>query len=108
MGYTLRKFCLKYNYDPGNLSKMERGFLAPPKDNKTLEKYADILGLEEGSDDWRELFDRASACRHEIPVDILEKDDVVNSLPLFFRTLRGEKLPEDKLREIIKIIRRGG
>ena len=31
LGLTLREFCLKHKLDPGNLSRMERGLLAPPQ-----------------------------------------------------------------------------
>lgn len=105
---TLRQFCLDNSIDPGNYSKMERGLLAPPSDKVHLEKYAAALGLKSGSEDWVELFDRASACRGEIPEEILKDTDLVNKLPLFFRTLRGEKVPKEKLKELAEIIRKGG
>lgn len=31
LGLTLRQFCEKHSMDPGNLSKIERGVLPPPK-----------------------------------------------------------------------------
>ncbi len=105
---SLRQFCLEHGFDPGNTSKMERGLLAPPASKESLAKYAGALGLEEGSDDWREFFDRAAACRGEVPVDILRDDALVQKLPLFFRTLRGEKVPREKLNEIMELIKRGG
>jgi transcriptional regulator with XRE-family HTH domain len=105
---SLRQFCLKNGFDAGNLSKMERGLLAPPSSTDLLSKYASALGLKEGTDEWREFFDRASACRGEMPIEILQDDELVQKLPLFFRTLRGEKVPEEKLDEIMKRIQRGG
>ena len=48
LGYTLRAFCKKYDYDAGNFSKMERGLLLPPIKEK-LEKLADALELISGS-----------------------------------------------------------
>jgi len=105
---TLRQFCLDNSIDPGNYSKMERGLLAPPSSKDQLEKYATALGLKNGSGDWVELFDRASACRGEIPEEILKDADLVNKLPLFFRTLRGEKVPKEKLKELAEIVRKGG
>ena len=105
---SLRKFCLAHGFDPGNISKMERGLLAPPGSKELLNKYVDALNLKEGSDEWREFFDRASACRGEIPIEILENDEVVKNLPLFFRTLRGQKVSKEKLDELVEIIRRGG
>lgn len=108
LNLSLRQFCLKNGFDAGNLSKMERGLLTPPSSPDLLNKYALALGLKEGTDEWREFFDRASACRGELPIEILQDDELVRNLPLFFRTLRGEKVPEDKLDEIVKRIQRGG
>jgi len=105
---SLRQFCLDNSFDPGNYSKMERGLLAPPAAPDLLAKYAAALGLREGTDDWIEFFDRASACRGEIPQEILSDDALVAQLPVFFRTLRGEKVSKEKLKELAEIIRRGG
>ena len=38
--FTLREFCNKFGYDPGNISKIERGLLKPPGRREKLEKYA--------------------------------------------------------------------
>jgi len=104
---SLREFCLKYGYDPGNISRMERGLLAPPRNREKLVEYANALNLVEDSDDWIEFFDLAYACRGEIPSEILKDEDLVKKLPLFFRTMRGEKLSDEKLKEIANIIRKG-
>ncbi len=58
---TLREFCLKHKLDPGNLSRMERGLLAPPQDREVLERYAKALEFKSGSDDWYTFFDLAAA-----------------------------------------------
>jgi transcriptional regulator with XRE-family HTH domain len=105
---SLRQFCLENSFDPGNYSKMERGLLAPPASAELLTKYARALGLKQGTDDWIEFFDRAAACRGEIPQEILSDEALVAQLPVFFRTLRGEKVPQVKLKELAEIIRQGG
>ena len=105
---SLREFCLKYGYDPGNISRIERGLLSPPRNKEKLAEYAMSLALIEDSEDWVEFFDLAYACRGEIPSEILEDEELVKKLPLFFRTMRGEKLSDEKLNEIANIIRRGG
>jgi len=105
-GHTLRQFCLNHGFDPGNISKLERGRLAPPKSREKLQEYARALGVEEGSGDWFEFFDRAAACSGEIPKDILSDEELVGKLPLVFRTLRGEKLSEKQMKELIETIRR--
>jgi len=103
-GKTLRRFCLENGFDASNLSKMERGLLAPPP-HETLEKYAKCLDIEEGSKEWYTLFDLAAAARGEIPSDILSDEELVAKLPLVFRTVRGEKVPRDQLDQLIEVIR---
>jgi transcriptional regulator with XRE-family HTH domain len=105
-GLTLRTFCQKYGFDPGNISKIERGLLAPPGSREKLEEYAAALGLKRGSDDWVDFFDRAAACKGEIPLEIMADEKIVNNLPLIFRTMRGKKVTDKKLDEIIDLIRK--
>ncbi|OGP67710.1 MAG: hypothetical protein A2W27_10860 [Deltaproteobacteria bacterium RBG_16_44_11] len=103
---TLRQFCLKYELDPGNISKIERGRAAPPSSRKILEKYASFLGIEENSDDWYEFFDLAAACSGKLPPDVMSDAQLVEKLPLFFRTIRGQKLDSKKLDELAELIRK--
>jgi len=104
---TLRQFCEKFGFDPGNISKLERGLLPPPQSKIKLEQYAQALGLRKGSSAWYEFFDLAAASRGQIPEEILADDKLVKKLPVLFRTLRGEKVPEEKLDELIETIRKG-
>lgn len=103
LGLTLRQFCEKHNLDAGNMSKIERGILPPPKD-EILKKYAKFLGLKEGSNDWYLFFDLAAAEAGRLPKELMEKD-VVARMPVLFRTLRGKKLSKDKLDKLIKLIK---
>ena len=105
-GLTLRAFCHKHGFDPGNLSKLERGVFAPPESDDKLAEYANALGLRRGGDAWYEFFDRAAAERGQIPTDILSDDEVVGKLPVLFRTLRGGKVDGNFLHELIERIRR--
>jgi transcriptional regulator with XRE-family HTH domain len=57
-GITLREMCRKVNYDPSNLSKIERGKIAPPADKKTLEVWARALGIKKGSKEKDDLYFR--------------------------------------------------
>jgi transcriptional regulator with XRE-family HTH domain len=102
---TLRQFCLQHSLDPGNLSKIERGLLSPPQNRKKLEEYAVSLQLKKVSDEWIEFFDRAAAEAGRIPADLLDDQGVVKKLPILFRTLRGQKVSEEKLNELIQKIR---
>jgi len=102
---TLRGFCLKHKFDPGNMSRMERGLLAPPQDREALERYAKALGLKSGGDDWYTFFDLAAAAKGRGPDELLEDQEVVAKLPLVFKTLRGKQLTERQLGELVKKIR---
>jgi len=103
-GMTLRRFCRRYGLDPSNLSKMERGLLPPPPP-ETLERYAECLGLKKGSDEWFALFDLAAVERGEIPPDIASDEAIVAKLPLVFRTIRGQKVPRERLDDLIRLIK---
>ena len=104
-GFTLRQFCLKYGYDPGNLSRLERGIYPPPQNRNKLKEYATCLGIKKGSPDWYTFFDLAAVESGKIPVEIMENEEVLDKLPLLFRTLRGEKVPDEKLNELIGMIK---
>ena len=104
LGITLREFCQKHNLDPGNISKLERGRLTPPKESK-LKEYAQYLGIDEGSDEWYEFFDLAIAESGRIPKELMEKD-LVEKLPILFRTARGKKPTKAELDEFVKFLKR--
>lgn len=105
-GQTLRQFCQEHNLDPGNISKIERGKIRPPTSHEILERYASYLKIEEGSDDWYNFFDYASACSGKIPADVMNDNKLVDKLPLIFRTLRGQKVPKEQLDDLAEFIRR--
>ena len=102
---TLRQFCANNYLDAGNLSRLERGLLPPPQSREKLQEYAKLLRIEQGSDDWFQFFDLAAAESGRLPVDILNDKEVIDKLPILFRTLRGQKVSEEKLDELIKKIR---
>ena len=102
-GLTLRGFCRIMKADPGNWSKIERGILPPPKSKKVLKEIAATLKLAEDSEDWHALFDLASISF--IPPDLLDDHSVVEKLPVFFRTLRGEKPAREELENLIRKIK---
>ncbi len=105
-GLSLREFCRRNGLDPGNVSKLERGRLAPPGDRAKLEKYARMIGIPEGSDEWREFVDLGTICAGRIPDEVLSDEELVKRLPLVFRTVSGGKLTEEQLDELIEKIRR--
>src|SRR5216117_4057688 len=87
----LREFCLENGYDPSNWSKIEREVLPPPRDEDTLRTWAKQLGLKQGSDDWLKFFDYAAVDSGRIPDYILKDQKLVAQLPVFFRTISGQR-----------------
>ncbi|MCJ7482084.1 MAG: helix-turn-helix domain-containing protein [Thermodesulfovibrionales bacterium] len=106
-GLTLRMFCKKASCDPANISRMERGLIPPPKGREILEKYAVALNLVEGSDEWYQFFDLAAADQGIVPSDIMADQELVKVLPVFFRTLRGQKPTKAEMVKLAEKIRNG-
>ncbi len=106
LGKTLREFCLEYGLDPGNISRLERGMMAPPQDPKKIEEYAGYLQIKKGSDLWYQFFDAGALESGKIPKDILEEKELVKKLPVFFRILRGKKATREALKELLEKIKR--
>ncbi len=103
---TLREFCLRHGFDPGNYSRVERGLFPAPQSTDVVEKYAVALGLKRGSDDWVQLFDAAAASRGQLPSDLLSDEELLRKLPVLFRTLRGSPVPAEKLDELVAKVRK--
>lgn len=103
---TLREFCKVNGHDPGNWSKLERGILYPPENKETLEEWAKQLGIKKGDSDWFEFMDLASLTRGKIPNDIINNEELMSKVPLFFRTIRGEKPTKEELKELLKFIKK--
>jgi transcriptional regulator with XRE-family HTH domain len=104
---TLRQFCREHKLDAGNISRLERGQLPPPQGRELLESYARLLRLKAGSDEWYTFFDLAAAETGRIPSELLEDEKVLDKLPILFRTLRGQRVPDEQLEELVRAIRKG-
>lgn len=105
LNLPLRQFCIANGYDAGNISKLERGLLAPPSAER-LRDYARALKLKPGTEECERFFDLAAVSRREIPEDIMADEDLVKRLPLVFRTLRGQKLDDTQLDALVDKIRK--
>jgi transcriptional regulator with XRE-family HTH domain len=105
-GFTLREFCRKFNLDPGNISKLERGMLPPPESKEKLGEYARALGLKKGSDEWYQFFDLAAASKGVIPHELLENEELVKSLPIIFRTFRSKRVSKKNVDDLIEKLRK--
>ena len=107
-GESLRSFCLKHNFDPGNISRIERGRHKPPTSEVKLRQLAVALNLNEQSPEWQQFFDLAAAEQGRVPRDLLSDDELVSKLPVFFRALRqiNGSDNDDDLRELADQLRR--
>jgi len=47
----------------------------------------------------------AAAAKGELPKDILDDSEVLNMLPLFFRTIRGKRPDDEKFRELCEFLK---
>ncbi len=103
---SLRQYCKLSEQDPGNVSRIERGKVSPPKNHRILSKMAQALKLEEGSDDWENFFYTAEISAGRIPQEILSNEEVLQKLPILFRKMGGQKLKPEELDRLIEIIRR--
>lgn len=71
-----------------------------------LEGIAKLLKLKKGSSDWRTFFDLAALSQQKIPDDVYENEKVVSALPVFFRTVRGEKPSDEELDMLYALLKR--
>ena len=73
LGLNLRAFCRRNGFDPGNISRLERGISPPPQAQQMLEALAKALKLKPGTYRWEQFIKLAT----------------VSQLPTFFRQLRN-------------------
>ncbi|HEY7326646.1 MAG TPA: helix-turn-helix transcriptional regulator [Gemmataceae bacterium] len=85
----LREFCRLNGFDPGNVSRIERGLAPPPLAEDVLQAYADSLKL--GGEERKGFFDLAAAETGRIPPELLEHKRTVDTLPRVFERLRGPR-----------------
>jgi transcriptional regulator with XRE-family HTH domain len=104
LGFTLRNFCKRYGYDPGNISKLERNIISPTIDQQKLEGYASSLKIPRDSVEWTMFFDLANTSKGTIPTDIRKDPQIFSFLPAFYRTVRGDKLDKRKINQLLKLL----
>lgn len=106
LGLTLRKFCELYNFDPGNISRLERNILPPTLDDEKLAGYATALKIKRDSEEWVLFHDFAHTAKGKIPNDIKNDKEVLDMLPAFFRTMRNRKVDRQKLEKLIELLKK--
>ena len=104
-GLTLRKASNLANYDPSNWSKIERGRISPPSNNKILNKWAEALGLTNAIE-IKNFISDAQVAQGLIPSDIMKEENITNYLPAFFRSIKKEKMTKKDIEELIKLIKK--
>ena len=103
-GITQQLLATKLGYVTNSyIADAEKGKFIPSK--KKLKKIAKVLNFGENTENWYTLMDLA-AITH-IPKELLSNQSIVDKLPVFFRTLRGQKPTRDELEELIKLIKEG-
>lgn len=107
LGFTLRSFCERFGYDPGNISRLERNILTPSVDENILKGYAKALQINEGTSEWVSFFDLAHLAKGTIPIDIRNNQQMMSILPAFYRTVRGKRLGKEKIKELVTLLNDG-
>lgn len=103
---SLRAFAEKAGMDPGNVSRLERGRMAPPEDSDVLDRIASALKFKKGTPDYERLMDVAATAKGRVPQDLLSNEEVMSKLPILFRTLRSKPLTGEQLEKLIDSIRK--
>jgi len=100
---SIREVCKLVSYDPSNWSKIERGLISPPSEEKTLKLWAKALKIK--GDEIQKFMDDASIAQGIIPSDILEKSEMLQLMPAFFRTVRNKKPTKEELDTLMNLIK---
>jgi transcriptional regulator with XRE-family HTH domain len=103
---TLREFCRNNKFDPGNISKLERNLMPAPISKEKRLEYAQALGIKEGSEEWLIFCDLAAASAGKIPDDIVSDKELLDALPVLFRSIRNKDIDEEDLKKIIKSVKK--
>ena len=83
---SLRSLAKRAGLDPAQLSKLERGHLAPPQQIESLQRLAKALELPDA--EFTRICDIADLENARIPRDLLDSAAVAKLLPLLMQALR--------------------
>ncbi len=96
---TLREFCRQYGYDPGNISRLERGRVSAPRSTATLDRYSGCLGLT-GAD--KEQFMTLAAISAKKIPEALTEQEFVAKLPLLLDIGKASKEDLEKFADWLR------
>lgn len=97
-----RDFCLSGGFDPVEVSKIERDEIVPPKKIDSLARYAHALKIVKGSQDWQRFF--ALAAQAKGRTCPMTKAELLEKVPVVFRTTKGRKVASHTLNALVEKI----
>lgn len=100
---SIREICKLTEYDPSNWSKIERGLISPPADRQILTKWGKVLKIKK--DELGQFIDEAQIAQGIIPDDMLDKKEMLELMPAFFRTVRNRKPTKEEIDRLIELIK---
>ena len=100
----LRAFAELIDWQPSNLSNLERGRTKPPADQQTIQDICDALGLAENDPRRARFFDLAA--RKGVPSDVAEAMKRQPGIPVLVRAVANRRLDDDKLRELAEYVKK--
>lgn len=100
---SIREVCKLVGYDPSNWSKIERGLISPPSDEKVLKVWAKELNVKK--ENIQGFMDNAQIAQGIIPDDILDRKEMLELMPAFFRTVRNKKPSKEEIDSLISLIK---
>jgi transcriptional regulator with XRE-family HTH domain len=107
---SLRKFCAKHGFDPGNISKLERGLMTPPRTEARLQRYVKALGIKRGSDQYNLLLRYAiaskTADRYQRIFENVHDENLVRRLPDLISQIDSPSFNEQKLNALFEALAR--
>lgn len=99
--FSLRKLAETSDLDSSQLSKILADLLPPYQDLEKLNRLAVALEIQENSEDYERLIDYAKLDAGKLPDYIIENEEVMNSLPAYFRTIDKKKPTKEQLDKIM-------
>ncbi|HOJ19838.1 MAG TPA: helix-turn-helix transcriptional regulator [Ignavibacteriaceae bacterium] len=102
---SLRNFCEQAGLDPSNWSKIERNRLNLTLEDIQLKKLAELINIKEGTPEYIRFMDLAVIAKGIIPVAVYSDAEVLEALPVLFRTATGERPTQKEKEKLIELIK---
>jgi transcriptional regulator with XRE-family HTH domain len=102
----LRAFAELIDWQPSNLSNVERGRAMPPADPRKIHEICDALGLSPEDPRRVALFDLSARERGAVPGDVAEAIKDQPGIPVLVRAVASRRLEDDQLRDLAEYIKK--